>query len=108
MISANKIKENGFLLSKADENWCGDGIYFYDIKAKAWWAANRKCRQIKEKTGKKIQSAVVFADIIDIDKEKIFDMRVHRDLCSFEECVSQICPRIRYGFWNRNNLLCQR
>lgn len=90
VISANKIKKNGFVLSKADGNWCGEGVYFYDIKAKAWWAADRKCRQIKEMTGKKIQSAVIFADIIDIDKEKIFDMRVHKDLCNFEEFVSRI------------------
>lgn len=90
VISANKIRESGINLSSAKGNWCGDAVYFYDIKAKAWWAANRKCRQIKEMTGKKIQSSVVFADILDIDKEEVFDMRIYKELCNFKQYVSQI------------------
>lgn len=89
-ISAENIKRNGFIPSSSKDSWCGDGIYFYDIKAKAWWAAKRKCKQIKDDTGERIAAAVVFADIKDIAKDEIFDMRVHKDLVEFERAVSPI------------------
>lgn len=66
-------------------SWCGSGVYFYDIKAKAWWAANRKCEEIKKRTGKKIKKTVVFVDIIDIKKTDIFDLRIKSDLEVFEK-----------------------
>ena len=73
--SAEKIKANGFEIRGRSDSWCGSGIYFYDIKKKAWWAANRKCEEIRKETGKKFKPAVLFADIIDIDDDKIFDLR---------------------------------
>lgn len=92
-ISAENIKRDGFILGSSKDSWCGDGIYFYDIKAKAWWAANRKCKQIKDDRGQRIEPAVVFADIIDIAKDEIFDMRVHKDLVEFERAVSPMLER---------------
>lgn len=88
--SAEKIKVNGFEMRGSSDSWCGNGIYFYDIKKKAWWAAERKCGEIKKKTGKKIKPAVLFADIIDIDDDKILDLRAYKDLCDFEEKISPL------------------
>lgn len=88
--SAVKIKDNGFEIRGRSDSWCGKGIYFYDIKKKAWWAANRKCEEIKKRVNKKIKPAVLFADIIDIDDDKIFDLRAYKDLCDFEKEISQL------------------
>lgn len=86
--SAEKIKKEGFIIQGANDSWCGAGVYFYDIKAKAWWAAERKCQEIKKQTEKKVKPKVVFANIADISKQEIFDMRVYQDLIKFEECIS--------------------
>ena len=88
--SAEKIKTDGFEVKGRSDSWCGQGVYFYDIKKKAWWAANRKCEEIKKKTGKKIKPTVLFADIINIDDDKIFDLRTYKDLCDFEEGINQL------------------
>lgn len=82
--SAQNIMENGFEITGDTSSWCGRGVYFYDIKAKAWWAANRKCEEIKKRTGSQIKKTVVFADIIDIKKTDIFDLRIKNDLDAFE------------------------
>lgn len=88
--SAEQIKTNGFEIRGRSDSWCGQGIYFYDIKKKAWWAAKRKCAEIAKKTGKEINPTVVFADIIDLDDDKIFDLRAYKDLCDFEKGISQL------------------
>lgn len=86
--SAENIKLTGFQMKGGQDSWCGKGVYFYDIKKKAWWAANRKCGEIKRNTGEKVKPTVIFADIIDIADEDIFDLRVYTDLCEFEKTVS--------------------
>lgn len=96
--SAMKIRKEGFRLSQSRGNWCGSGVYFYDIKAKAWWSANRTCEEIKKKTGKKAKPEVVFADIRDVPKTEIFDLRIHKDLCDFEEETKKYLDKIR-GKW---------
>ena len=88
--SAAKIKANGFEIRGRSDSWCGKGIYFYDIKKKAWWAASRKCAEMKKKTGRKFKPTVLFADIINIDDDKIFDLRAYKDLCDFEQEISQL------------------
>ena len=90
MESATIIRNNGFKISERSDSWCGPGIYFYDIKKKAWWAARRKCSEIKKETGKKVEPTVLFADIIDIETDKIFDLRAYKDLCDFEEKIIQL------------------
>lgn len=88
--SAEKIKIDGFEIRGRSDSWCGKRVYFYDIKKKAWWAATRKCEEIKRETGKKIKPAVVFADIIDIEDRNIFDLRTHKDLCDFEKQIREL------------------
>lgn len=89
--SAEVIKAHGFKVTQNKGNWCGKGVYFYDIKKKAWWAADRKCREINKNTGEKRKSKVVFADLVDIEDIFIFDLRVHTNLCEFERMVNEIC-----------------
>ncbi|MDO4487152.1 MAG: hypothetical protein Q4C46_11285 [Bacillota bacterium] len=88
--SAEKIKEDGFELRGDDTSWCGKGVYFYDIKNKAWWAAARHCDNIRNETGKKIKPTVLFADVVDINKSRVFDLRVYKDLCSFESYINDV------------------
>lgn len=88
--SAEKIKREGFISSKAKGNWCGSGIYFYDIKSKAWWSAGRTCRDIQKRTGEKVSPKVVFADIVDLPANEIFDLRVHKDLCEFQKEIQSL------------------
>lgn len=86
--AAEKIVIEGFKPSKAENSWCGAGVYFYDVKAKAWWSANRTCENVKAKTGIKPKAAVVFADIIDIPKNDVLDLRAPADVEKFHEAVS--------------------
>lgn len=88
--NCNEIVKNGFILSTAIGNWCGAGVYFYDIKAKAWWASERKCREIKNQTGRSYKGAVVIADTIELSKESIFDLRTYKDLCAFQKFVEAL------------------
>lgn len=88
--NAENIQENGFQYSKSADSWCGTGIYFYDIKAKAWWAASRKCNELKQTEGKKEKPALVMVDIIDIPKADIFDLRSYADMCEFEAFIKPL------------------
>lgn len=83
--SAHEIQQNGFEIRGDQTSWCGRGTYFYDVKAKAWWAAKRKCREIQKKQGRKVNPTVLFADIRHILKEDIFDLRIKKDMDSFQE-----------------------
>ncbi len=83
--TARKIEKTGFEIRGCVGSWCGKGVYFYDVKRKAWWAAARKCREIKNKTNRKIKPDILLADIVDLEDDKIFDMRIHTDICDFEE-----------------------
>ena len=93
---ANNIRENGFELRGGQSSWCGKGVYFYDIKKKAWWSANRTSEDIKKQTGEKMKPAVVFADIIDIDDDDIFDLRVYKDVCDFETMINAIMSQFEF------------
>ncbi len=88
--SAEKIKKDGFEIRGCSDSWCGKGVYFYDIKKKAWWAAKRKCREIRQDTGEKIKPIVIFADIIDLEVDKIFDLRAYKDLRDFEKGIEEL------------------
>ena len=87
-ISAENIKTNGFVLRGDETSWCGEGVYFYDIKAKAWWAADRKCNELKQKGFSGVKPAVILADIENIYKDDTFDLRVKKDLDDFERFVN--------------------
>ena len=68
--SAVKIKIEGFKMKGGLDSWCGKGVYFYDIKKKAWWAAGRKCEEIRKATRKKVSPTVLYADIIGLNDDK--------------------------------------
>lgn len=102
--SAESIKMNGFKIKgSVKESWCGPGVYFYDIKNKAWWAADRTCEKIKNETGKKVKPTVVFADILNLDSDKIFDLRIHKDLCDFENKINDILGICKMNVSNVDN-----
>ena len=92
-ISAENIKTKGFVLRGDETSWCGEGVYFYDIKAKAWWVADRKCNELKQKGFSGVKAAVILADIENIYKDDTFDLRVKKDLEKFEEFVNLILPK---------------
>lgn len=92
-ISAENIKTKGFVLSGDETSWCGEGVYFYDIKAKAWWAADRKCNELKQKGFSGVKAAVILADIENIYKDDTFDLRVKKNLEDFECFVNLMLQR---------------
>ncbi len=94
--SAKKIEETGFEIRGNNESWCGKGVYFYDIKKKAWWAAERKCREIQKETKEKLKPAILLADIVDIDAYKIFDMRVYKDMQDFKERTESLFGNFKF------------
>lgn len=83
------IKTNKFIYSNGG-NWCGEGVYFYDNKSKAMWAANRKCNEIKNTEGKKCKPTYVTADIIELPKKFVLDLRSHTDVVQFGHFVNEI------------------
>lgn len=89
--SAKNIVSNGFVLKGDTTSWCGEGVYFYDIKAKAWWAANRKCQEIKKQNkSQKVKPAIILVDIENIPKKETFDLRVKKDLKEFDIFIKNI------------------
>lgn len=70
------IKSQRF--NASSEGWCGKGVYFYDIKAKAWWSASRTCRNQGV-----AKPTVVAADLQEIDRASILDLRDPKKLESF-------------------------
>ena len=72
------------MFKPSDTGWCGKGVYFYDIKAKAWWSADRTCRRSNIKDA----PAIVVADIKDIKRVEVLDLRSFQDLSKFEKFVT--------------------
>lgn len=91
--SAECIMKEGFFIKGDATSWCGKGVYFYDIKSKAWWAAKRKCRELNKRENKKVTPNIILADIENISKSDIFDLRVKKDLDDFEKFVSQLLDK---------------
>lgn len=83
--SADLILKEGFEIRGDENSWCGKGIYFYDIKKKAWWSANRTCTTIKRQTNEKLKSKVLHADIIKVQDSDIMDLRTEKDLMELEK-----------------------
>lgn len=98
-----KIRTEGFEINERSDHWCGKGIYFYDIKKKAWWAAKRKCNELKEKYNRKVKPAVIFADIVNPEDDKILDLRAYKDLCDFEKSISGLFDRYSLEIDGVNN-----
>ncbi len=83
---AESIKATGFQPSKNSECWCGSGVYFYDCKSKALWSAQRTCNEQKKK-GIDDKICCIIADIIDLPKKNILDLRTSSGLKSFHDFV---------------------
>lgn len=92
--SAEKIVQQGFVPGPGVDSWCGKGIYFYDIKSKAWWSAQRTCSELRKKKGKRLKGRLVYADIIDLPKKDIFDSRIYNDLREFEQYINVILEEV--------------
>lgn len=90
--SAKKIIEEGFKPSSADNKWCGAGVYFYDVEAKAWWYADKTCKTIQKRDNlEEIPlPAVVRADVVNLNKKFIFDMRARGDMSQFKSEIDSM------------------
>ncbi len=95
--AAKQIVSSQRFIESGNSSWCGAGIYFYDNKSKALWAAKRKCEEIRTKTGIKCRHTYVNADIIDLDRTAIMDLRSYNDLVSFAEFVDQVLAESGLG-----------
>lgn len=71
------------------EGWCGKGIYFYDNKAKAWWSANRTRENARRKGNVGAVADIVIADIKQLARSCILDLRSPEDLEKFANFVNQ-------------------
>lgn len=85
--SADNILKYGFEIRGDTSSWCGKGVYFYDLKSKAWWSANRTCTDLRKRTGVKHKPIVIFADVLNLNKDNIFDLRAYSDLQEFKHFV---------------------
>lgn len=88
--AANEIVSSQRFIASSNDNWCGAGVYFYDNKAKALWAAKRKCQELKRITGIKHNHTYVNADIVDLDRDYILDLRVYSNLQHFSDFVDEV------------------
>lgn len=88
--SADKILKHGFEIRGDTSSWCGKGVYFYDLKSKAWWSANRTCTELRKRTGIKHKPIVIFADVLNLNRDDIFDLRAHSDLKEFMNFVEVV------------------
>ncbi len=94
--AAEQIVSSQNFVESSESSWCGAGIYFYDNKSKALWAAKRKCEEIRAKTGIKCRHTYVNADIIDLNKSSILDLRSYNGLFSFSEFVDRVLAEMDF------------
>lgn len=87
LAASQIVASQTFIPSKG--GWCGQGIYFYDVKAKAWWSANRTCRNERDNGNTKARPDIVIADIIPLSKSTILDLRSPDDLKAFADFVDE-------------------
>ena len=94
--SAEIILQNGFLPSRPENNWCGSGVYFYDVKAKAWWSAGRTCQYIKDRKGQTVIPEVLKADVQNVNRNDILDLRAPGDVRVFKEFADVLLQGMEY------------
>ena len=94
--SAESILQNGFLPSRPENNWCGAGVYFYDVKAKAWWSASRTCKYIKAQKGQTVKPEVLKADVQNVNRKDILDLRAPDDVRGFKEFADALLQGMEY------------
>ncbi len=86
----HNILSDGFKPSK--KGWCGKGVYFYNIKGKAWWSANRTCNMIKNDTGIKTKPCIIIVDVNDVSQKDILDFRDVKECIIFEKYILENFP----------------
>lgn len=79
------VNTQTFIPSK--DGWCGSGAYFYDIRSKAWWSANRTCIEERLKGNTSAKADIVIVDIKDLSRSFILDLRSPDDLKNFADFV---------------------
>ena len=84
---ATKILHEGFCPS--EHGWLGPGIYFYDIRSKAFWSAERTCARLKEETGIKPEKAVLCCNIDQVNRQYVMDLRDWSAIAEFGEYVDE-------------------
>ena len=90
----NILKTQVFRKSKG--GWCGPGVYFYDIKSKAWWSASRTCQEMKKSHCKQESSEVLRADISNLNKEHILDLRTFEDIRKLSSFVDELLSKFSF------------
>lgn len=93
--AANSILTSQMFIPSSVNNWCGEGIYFYDNKAKALWAAHRKCNEVFSETGVRTDATYVNADIVDLEREYILDLRDYKQLLCFSKVVDTVLEEVK-------------
>lgn len=107
MESAENILAQGFELRGNLSSWCGEGVYFYRDKDKAWWAAKRKCHQLKKGRGRKVKAIILFADICELPVNNILDLRKQKDFKSFKDFVQDMFDEVKAKIRGDNETLRQ-
>lgn len=80
----------------SSSGWCGKGVYFYDIKAKARWWADRTSNDLGKKLKRKFKPQVVYADIIDIPLHDVLDLRSFKALKEFAAYVDEFLEEFSF------------
>ncbi len=86
-----QIMVEGFRDSTASNSWCGNGVYFYDIKDKAWWAAQRKAHEIEKEKKCKVVGEIITAQINNLSSEYICDLRDPKQMDKLQEFADTLC-----------------
>lgn len=103
VAAAKEIINNQKFIPSNENSWCGAGIYFYDVKAKAFWAAKRKCNEIKAQTGASHVPTVVNADILDLDRNFILDLRDPNKFGEFFKIIEPVLNECDLKISNSND-----
>lgn len=81
------VSTQTFIPSK--DGWCGSGVYFYDNRSKAWWSDERTRVRERENGNTNAKADIVIADIRELSKSFILDLRAPDDLMRFANFVDE-------------------
>lgn len=81
----NIIKKHCFYLSCSDEEWLGEGIYFFPfIKDALWWSTNAK----------KYKNPMVLLAILEFQNDQFLDLDKPNNLCAFNHCFEDFLEHL--------------
>lgn len=99
--AAKIVEMQAFIPSET--GWCGAGIYFYDNKSKAWWSATRTCYQEKMNGNTGATPDIVIADLVQLNRSSILDLRSPDDLKKFADFVNEFLSKNDFSIANLSN-----